>query len=121
MAKIKLNNPFFRVLSSFFGIIRDCSPALLFAILHVCLHWAIIKSSYLENVIVEDFAIYYLVNTSGNIQKNKTNAKDGSDWYFYSDKNGVAKLYTSDKKVGKTNITIKDFATITTESDKKDK
>lgn len=35
MAKIIFNNPFFRVLSRFFGIIRDCSPPPLFATLHV--------------------------------------------------------------------------------------
>ena len=41
---------------------------------------------------------YYLVNTSGNIQKSKTAAKDGDDWYFYlNDKNIVA--YTNNKTV----------------------
>ena len=38
MAKIIFNNPFFRVLSRFFGIIRDCSPPPLFATLHVGSH-----------------------------------------------------------------------------------
>ena len=37
---------------------------------------------------------YYLVNTSGNIQKNKTASKDGSDWYFYVD-NKTIKMYTN--------------------------
>ena len=40
----------------------------------------------------------YLVNTAGNVQKNKTAAKDGNDWYFYvSDYN--AKLYTNNKSL----------------------
>ena len=39
---------------------------------------------------------YYLVNTSGTIDKNKTAAKDGDDWYFYVD-NKVIKMYTSEK------------------------
>ena len=45
-----------------------------------------------------DDADLYLVNTSGNVQKNKTAAKDGNDWYFYvSDYN--AKLYTNNKSL----------------------
>lgn len=39
---------------------------------------------------------YFLVNTSGAIQKNKTAAKDGDDWYFYVDERDV-KLYTNNK------------------------
>ena len=41
---------------------------------------------------------YYLVNTSGNIQKSKVAAKDGDDWYFYV-KDRALKLYTSDKNL----------------------
>lgn len=48
MAKIKLNTPFFRVLSRFFGIIRDCSPPPLFATLHVgSQQFLILFSNYL--------------------------------------------------------------------------
>ena len=39
---------------------------------------------------------YYLVNSSGNVQKNKTAAKDGNDWYFYVS-DYKAKLYTNNK------------------------
>ena len=46
---------------------------------------------------------YYLVNTSGNIQKNKTAAKDGDDWYFYlNDKRIVA--YTNTKTIKDTEV-----------------
>ena len=46
---------------------------------------------------------YYVVNTSGNIQKNKTAAKDGDDWYFYlNDKNIVA--YTNNKTIKETTV-----------------
>ena len=38
----------------------------------------------------------YLVNTAGNIQKNKTAAKDGNDWYFYVS-NYKARVYTNNK------------------------
>ena len=41
---------------------------------------------------------YYLVNTSGNIQKSKVAAKDGDDWYFYV-KNRAVKLYTNNKNL----------------------
>lgn len=40
----------------------------------------------------------YLVNTSGAIQKNKTAAKDGDDWYFYVEDRQV-KLYTNNKNL----------------------
>ena len=43
---------------------------------------------------------YYLVNTSGNIQKSKVAAKDGDDWYFYV-KDRAVKLYTSEKNLDK--------------------
>ena len=39
---------------------------------------------------------YYLVNTSGNIQKSKVAAKDGDDWYFYVDDKNIA-MYTNNK------------------------
>ena len=45
---------------------------------------------------VIDNADMYLVNTAGNLQKNKTAAKDGNDWYFYVDSYKV-KLYTNNK------------------------
>ena len=41
---------------------------------------------------------YYLVNTSGAIQKSKVAAKDGDDWYFYV-KNNEVKLYTNNKNL----------------------
>jgi glucan-binding YG repeat protein len=41
---------------------------------------------------------YYLVNTSGNIQKSKVAAKDGDDWYFYV-KNREVKLYSNNKNL----------------------
>ncbi|MCD8084480.1 MAG: hypothetical protein LUE86_13490, partial [Clostridiales bacterium] len=40
----------------------------------------------------------YLVNTSGTLQKNKTAAKDGDDWYFYV-KNYKIRLYTNEKEL----------------------
>ena len=39
---------------------------------------------------------YYLVNTSGNIVKSKTAAKDGDDWYFYVEDKNI-KMYTNSK------------------------
>ena len=41
---------------------------------------------------------YYLVNTSGNIQKSKVAAKDGDDWYFYV-KDRALLLYTNNKSL----------------------
>ncbi|MCD8122906.1 MAG: hypothetical protein LUE65_11875, partial [Clostridiales bacterium] len=41
---------------------------------------------------------FYLVNSSGTIQKNKTAAKDGDDWYYYVD-NYEIKLYTNEKEL----------------------
>ncbi|NBH74227.1 hypothetical protein D3Z51_19980, partial [Clostridiaceae bacterium] len=41
---------------------------------------------------------YYLVNTSGNIQKSKVAAKDGDDWYFYV-KDRALLLYTNNKNL----------------------
>jgi len=38
----------------------------------------------------------WLVNTSGSVQRNKTGARDGDEWYFYVDEREV-KLYSSDK------------------------
>lgn len=40
--------------------------------------------------------VYYLVNTSGAIVKDKTAAKDGYDWYYYVD-NKQIKMYTDSK------------------------
>ena len=42
-------------------------------------------------------AKYYLVNTSGTICKKKTAAKDGDDWYFYTDKNKNIVMYVNNK------------------------
>ena len=44
---------------------------------------------------------YYLLNTSGNIQKTKTAAKDGDDWYFYV-KNKNIVMYTNNKNLSGT-------------------
>ena len=42
--------------------------------------------------------VYYLVNTSGNIQKNKFNGlKDGNECYYYVDKEMKVVLYTDNK------------------------
>ncbi len=40
---------------------------------------------------------YYLVNTSGNIQKNKNGVKDGNDCYYYVNKDQNVILYTDNK------------------------
>jgi len=41
---------------------------------------------------------YYLVNTSGNIQKNKLSGlKDGNECYYYVDKDMHVVLYTDNK------------------------
>ncbi len=58
---------------------------------------------------------YYLVNTSGNIQRTKSAAKDGDDWYFYVHKSAL-KLYTNDKNLkqkANTSATKVDGSTIT--------
>ncbi|MCC8059595.1 MAG: cell wall-binding protein [Clostridiales bacterium] len=39
----------------------------------------------------------YLVNTSGKIQKKKTNLKDGDDYYYCTDAKGVVTYYGSSK------------------------
>ena len=41
---------------------------------------------------------WYLVNTSGNVQKSKVAAKDGDDWYFYV-KDREVLLYTNNKNL----------------------
>ena len=41
---------------------------------------------------------YYLVNTSGNVQRNKKATKDGDDWYFYMQDKDVV-LYTNNKNL----------------------
>ena len=45
-----------------------------------------------------DDASYYLVNTSGTIQKKKVAAKDGDDWYFYTRDYKVV-LYANNKNL----------------------
>ena len=42
-------------------------------------------------------AKYYLVNTSGTICKKKTAAKDGDDWYFYTNKDKNIVMYVNNK------------------------
>ena len=42
-------------------------------------------------------ADYFLVNASGSICKKKTAAKDGSDWYFYVNKDQQIVLYSNSK------------------------
>ncbi|MEW4411223.1 argininosuccinate lyase [Clostridium sp. AN503] len=45
---------------------------------------------------------YYLINTSGAIQKGtKTGTKDGNDWYWYLN-DGHIKMYTNNKSLSKT-------------------
>ncbi|MDD3252727.1 MAG: hypothetical protein PHV18_09225 [Lachnospiraceae bacterium] len=39
---------------------------------------------------------YYLVNTAGSIQGDKTAAKDGDDWYFYTNDDQIY-MYTNNK------------------------
>jgi len=41
---------------------------------------------------------FYLVDTAGNIVKNKTAAKDGYDWYYYV-KDKQVKMYTDNKNL----------------------
>ncbi len=48
--------------------------------------------------IILDGQGYYLVNSAGTVQKNKTAAKDGDDWYFYV-KDYEARLYTNQKEL----------------------
>ncbi|NBH74228.1 hypothetical protein D3Z51_19985 [Clostridiaceae bacterium] len=55
----------------------------------------------------KDKVHYFLVNTSGNIQKTKSAAKDGDDWYFYVYKSAL-KLYTNNK-----NLKLKNGTTAT--------
>ena len=40
---------------------------------------------------------YYLVNTSGAISKKKSGAKDGDDWYFYTNTNKRIVMYLNNK------------------------
>jgi hypothetical protein len=44
---------------------------------------------------------YYLVNTSGKIQKTAAAKKDGDDWYWYVDDYNI-KMYTNNKTLTKT-------------------
>ena len=50
----------------------------------------------------------YLVNTAGNVQKNKTAAKDGNDWYFYVS-GYKAQVYTNNKTVKSNDNKISDW------------
>ena len=50
----------------------------------------------------KDAVHYFLVNTSGNIQKTKSAAKDGDDWYFYVHKSAL-KLYVNSKNLKEKN------------------
>ena len=50
------------------------------------------------NTLSADRGVLRLVNTSGNIQKNKTAAKDGNDCYYYV-KNYAPVLYTDNKTI----------------------
>jgi hypothetical protein len=48
-------------------------------------------------VLAEKFSTdYYLVNTSGKIQKTGAAKKDGADWYWYVDEYNI-KMYTNNK------------------------
>ncbi len=40
----------------------------------------------------------YLINTTGTIQKKKTNIKDGDDTYYCTDSRGVVTYKGSEKK-----------------------
>lgn len=46
----------------------------------------------------EDGNVFYLVDTSGRIIKDKTGAKDGYGWYYYVDDKQI-KMYTDDKEL----------------------
>jgi len=50
---------------------------------------------------------YYLVNTSGNIQKSKVAAKDGDDWYFYV-KDRALLLYTNNKNLDRGSTSVRE-------------
>ncbi|NBH72319.1 hypothetical protein D3Z51_09850 [Clostridiaceae bacterium] len=55
-----------------------------------------------------DNSKYYLVNTSGNIQRSKNAAKDGDDWYFYVYKSAL-KMYTNNKNLKEKSGANKDW------------
>ena len=40
----------------------------------------------------------YLINTSGKLQKNKTNVKDGDDKYYCTDGNGAVTYEGNEKQ-----------------------
>ena len=67
-----------------------------------------------ENVNVAQLtdANLYLVNTSGNIQKNKTALKDGNDCYYYLD-GYTPKVYTDNKTLKSANTDPKKGEVIT--------
>lgn len=56
------------------------------------------KDARLEKVTYDDQE--YLINTSGKLQKNKKNVKDGDDKYYCTDGNGVV-TYEGNEKQGK--------------------
>jgi glucan-binding YG repeat protein len=57
---------------------------------------------YVTAVTADQFGSnYYLVNTSGKIQKSGSAKKDGDDWYWYVEKYNV-KLYANSKNVNST-------------------
>ena len=63
-----------------------------------------------------------LVNTTGNIQKNKTAVKDGNDCYYYVD-NYEPKLYTDNKtlKAADKDSSVTDWKTLLADMKKADK
>ena len=40
----------------------------------------------------------YLINSSGTIQKNKTNVKDADDYYYCTDSKGIVTYSGSEKQ-----------------------
>jgi glucan-binding YG repeat protein len=42
---------------------------------------------------------YKLIGTNGQVKKNAKGVKDGDDWYYFSDSNGVIKYYASNKNL----------------------
>ena len=70
----------------------------------------------LPNGDIVDKELYYLVNTSGNIQRTKSAARDGDDWYFYVRKSAL-KLYTNNKNLkDKDNAAKRDWEDYLTQS-----
>ncbi len=67
------------------------------------------KDDEVVNYTVLTDSSYRLVNASGNIQKNKTAAKDGNDCYYYVNKQYVPQLYTDNKTIKSTSEGISDW------------